>query len=262
MMATSTTKTPFKLVPATRDDVDAIAQISGDAFETDSHTLMKAIWKGKDDHRNGSKTHLSELFDLKKVDVIVARKGIDGEGEVIGCIIWVRRGYPEDEPTTTGDSKEIPTPSTTRVTPFPPPPPPVLPPTPSSPLTIKELEQTTNNAMKHYMDLLMPPGTKCRFIYGLNVAPAYQGQGIGTALLRWGTEKADQDGVFCWVSSSMGAVPAYAKSGFVEVGRLELKLDDYAQGFKWKVTDDEGQVKEQEWGTYVWNWMKRDPIQA
>ncbi|KAF9342660.1 hypothetical protein BGX26_007079 [Mortierella sp. AD094] len=262
-MTTPIAKTPFKLVPATPADVDAIADIAGDAFKTDSHTLMKAIWKGENNHRDGTREDLPRLFSNPKLDIIVARKGIDGTGEILGSIIWMKRDYPENEaPKTDNDSAEISVPSATTTTAtavFPPPPPPVSPSSPSSPLTISELEQTTNNAMTHYMNHLMPPGTKCRIIYGMNVAPAYQSQGIGSALLKWGTDKADQEGVFCWVSSSMGGWPAYAKSGFVEIGRLELTLDDYAQGVKWRVKNHEGEETEQDWGVYIWRWMKRDP---
>jgi GNAT superfamily N-acetyltransferase len=122
-------------------------------------------------------------------------------------------------------------------------------------LSIKELEATTNQAMNHFCDLLMPEGVQCRFIVGMSVAPGYQGQGVGQALMRWGTDQADQDQVYCWVSSSMGGWRAYAKAGFVEVGRLELCLDDYAQGVKWKQEDG----SEKDWGTYFWPYMRRDP---
>ncbi|KAF9106042.1 hypothetical protein BGX27_009341 [Mortierella sp. AM989] len=261
--SSSKTKTPFKLVPATLDDIDAIAEISGDAFKSDSHTLMKAVWRGENHHRDGTKVGMEGLFNNPRLDVIVARKGIDGSGEVLGSIIWARKGYPEDEvPRTDEHTTEIPVvpaPITTTITTLPPPPSPVPAPVPSSPLTISELEQTTNNAMTHYVGYLMPPGAKCRFIYSMNVAPAYQSQGIGSALMKWGTDKADQEVVFCWVSSSMEGTPAYEKAGFVEVGKLELKLDDYAQGVRRKVKSNDGVETEEEWGMYIWRWMKRTP---
>jgi GNAT superfamily N-acetyltransferase len=108
--------------------------------------------------------------------------------------------------------------------------------------------------MSHYVAHLVPEGTACRYIVMMSVAPAYQGLGVGSALLKWGTEKADADGVFCWVSSSMGGYLVFEKAGFVEVGRQALVLDHYAQGVK---TAEGG-----EWGVYVWRWMRRDPIPA
>ncbi|KAF9435828.1 hypothetical protein BGZ76_005431 [Entomortierella beljakovae] len=253
----------FKLVKATPNDVDAIAQISGDAFRTDSHTLLKAVWKGEHNHRDGTKEWISGLFDNPKFDIIVAREGIDGTGKVVGSIIWAKSGYPQAISPGTGTENmdqppENPSQSVLNSTAtLPPPPPPVQPSTPSSPLSIVELEQTTNAAMTHYMDHLMPPGTKCRIICGISIPPEYQSKGIGSALLKWGTDQADQDGVFCCVSSSMSGWPAFAKGGFVEVGRLELNLDDYAQGVKWKKDNNE----ETDWGVYIWRWMKRVPKQ-
>ncbi|KAF9909586.1 hypothetical protein BX616_011126 [Lobosporangium transversale] len=272
----------FKLDSATPADIDAIAQISGDAFLNDTHTLLKAVWQGENNHRDGTKQDLVGLFGKPNVDIIVARQhGVDhndDRGEILGFVIWATWGYPEKNQipmkhnnnnsnqgssfapssTTAGTttSRELPLPP-----PPPPPPSPVLPLSPSSPLTIGELRQTTNNAMVHYSKYIMVPGIKCRYIYGISVAPAYQGQGIGSALLKWGTDKADEEGVSCWVSSSMSGWPAFAKAGFVEVGRLELNLDDYAQGIKRKIRSGEDSVvkREEDWGTYIWRWMRRDP---
>ncbi|KAF9303666.1 hypothetical protein BGZ74_003292 [Mortierella antarctica] len=257
-MALAKIRTPFKLVPATLDDVEAIGEISGDSFLNDTHTLMKAVWKGDNFHRQGFKDFLIDLFGNPRVDIVVAREGADGSGKVLGSIIWAKRGYPENGQAQTSATPA--SPMADSQTMFPPPPPPVQPALPSSPLTVTELEQTTNNAMTHFTDLLMPPGTKCRIICGMSVAPAYQSQGIGSALMKRGTDRADEDGVFCWVSSSMSGWPAYAKAGFVEVGRLELKLDDYAQGVKRKLIDADGKEVEEEWGVYVWRWMRRGPI--
>ncbi|KAF9117628.1 hypothetical protein BGW39_001998 [Mortierella sp. 14UC] len=252
------TRIPFKVVRATLEDVDAIADISGDSFLTDSHTLLKAVWKGKDFHREGSRDYVGSLFSNPRIDMLVAREGVDGEGKVLGSIIWVNRGYPVPGATPEEEvariTKRDSLPKTSSSVRLAPPPAPVQAPE-GQPLTIKELEETTNQAMNHYVELLMPEGCQCRFVCGMSVAPAYQGQGIGSALLKWGTDLADADQVYSWVSSSMGGWPAYAKAGFVEVGRLELNLDDYAQGIKWNQEDG----SEKDWGTYYWPYMRRDP---
>ncbi|KAF9122226.1 hypothetical protein BG015_005622 [Linnemannia schmuckeri] len=252
------TKVPFKIVRATLEDVDAIADISGDCFLTDSHTLLKAVWKGKDFHREGSRDYVRSLFSNPRIDLLVARKGVDGEDKVIGSIIWAKCGYPVPGATQEEEAARIikrdSLPKTSSLVRLAPPPAPVQAPE-GQPLTIKELEETTNQTMNHYVQLLMPEGCQCRFVCGMSVAPAYQGQGIGSALLKWGTDLADKDQVYSWVSSSMGGWPAYANAGFVEVGRLELNLDDYAQGIKW----DQGDGSEKDWGTYYWPYMRRDP---
>ncbi|KAG0295347.1 hypothetical protein BGZ98_001428 [Dissophora globulifera] len=249
-----TTRTPFKIDFATTDDIDAIAKIAGDGFKTDTHTLMKDVWKGNDHHRDRVKEDVQDQLANPRIDVLVARKGADGTGEVIGSIYWARRCYPENDDGSAPAQRD-----TSKATVLPPHPPPVLPASPSSPLTVKELEETTGNAMNHYVSHLMPPGVKCRIIIGLGVAPEYQGQGVGSALMKWGTDKADEEGVYTWVSSSMDGHQAYAKAGYIEVGRLELRLDDYAQGVRRKVKNEDGEEVEQDWGVYIWRWMRRDP---
>ncbi|KAF9410034.1 hypothetical protein BGZ94_001781 [Podila epigama] len=296
-MVTSKPRTLFKLMPAKEQDFDAISDIDGDSFLCDTHTLLKAVWKGKDFHRKGSREMLVDLFANPRVDMIVAREGLDGSGKVLGSIIWGKRGYPETavtetatvvsgqgttgttdiaastasattttaaaSATSTTTSTVTTTTTTTPVSstgPLPPPPPPVQPTEPGAPLTIAELEKTTHNAMLHFVDHLMPDGVKCRYIYSLSVAPAYQGQGIGSALMKWGTDLADKDNVFCWVSSSMSGWTAYAKAGFIEIGRLDLELDNYAQGVKRTIVGPDGmETTSQEWGNYIWRWMRRDP---
>ncbi|GJJ72860.1 hypothetical protein EMPS_05218 [Entomortierella parvispora] len=250
------TKTAFKVVPATVADADAIADISGDSFLDDSHTLLKAIWKGKDFHREGSKERFVSALSNPRFDILVARKGLEGEGEVIGFIMAVRHEYPNPDPEVEAAriaARDALTKRTENdLLPSPPAP---IQASEGQVLTVKELEETTSGAMSHYCGLLMPRGAQCRVIYGCSVAPSYQGQGVGSALMKWVTDHADQDQVYSWVSSSMGAKGAYAKAGYVEVGRLELRLDDYAQGIKWKQEDG----SEKEWGTYFWPYMRRDP---
>ncbi|KAG9061893.1 hypothetical protein KI688_007044 [Linnemannia hyalina] len=252
------TKAPFKIVPATVEDADAMADISGDAFWDDTHTLLQAVWKGKDWHREGSREHLPSLFTNPRIDIRVARKGLVGEGEVIGFIMLAKRGYPNPDATPDEEAARIAVrdslPKSSSAVKLTPPPAPIQA-SEREKLTIKELADTGNQAMNHFCELLMPVGCQCRIINGWNVAPAYQGQGVGSALMRWATDIVDEDQVYCWVSSSMGALQAYAKAGFVEVGRLELRLDDYAQGVKWRQEDG----SEKEWGTYFWPYMRRDP---
>ena len=101
----------------------------------------------------------------------------------------------------------------------------------------------------------MPRGVSCRFIVGLYVAPEYQGQGIGSALMRYGTEKADQDAVFCWVSSSDSGTKAYEANGFQTVETFTVDLDKYAKKDGIRIGPKEGD----KWGEYTWRFMVRQP---
>lgn len=105
------------------------------------------------------------------------------------------------------------------------------------------------------MKILMPEGTKCMIIVGLNVAPEFQSLGVGSALLKWGATVADSYGVFTWVHSSHneGACKAYQKQGFEVIGTLDVNLDDWAPAAP--PDEPEGAV----WGHYVFRYLKRLP---
>ena len=60
----------------------------------------------------------------------------------------------------------------------------------------------------------------------LAVLPEYQGKGIGSKLLQWGTEQADARNARIYVEASIEGYPLYRKYGWHEVDRLEI---DYAQ---------------------------------
>jgi GNAT superfamily N-acetyltransferase len=51
----------------------------------------------------------------------------------------------------------------------------------------------------------------------VGVAPAHQGQGIGRALVAWGLERADHEGVAVSVVSAAGKERFYVQCGFEDV---------------------------------------------
>ena len=66
----------------------------------------------------------------------------------------------------------------------------------------------------------------------LVVDPAAQGHGIGTALVRWVTDKADEQGIYCWLQSSRAAHSLYLKAGYRDVHSFKLDLSEFAPGGK------------------------------
>ena len=64
-------------------------------------------------------------------------------------------------------------------------------------------------------------------LYILVVKPEYQGRGAGRLMIRWGAERADAEGLPCYVDSSPEAVGIYGRYGFGEVNRLVLKGEDH-----------------------------------
>ncbi|KAH8882958.1 acetyltransferase [Thozetella sp. PMI_491] len=224
----------FVIQPAVAEDIDAAAAIAGAAFKTDTHTQLKALFDGPNAQADGKGGALKAWLNHPKIDILVA-KDVDA-GRMLGWIAWCRRGYEGDVDLPMDPPADLPPADT--------------------PKTIALLKERSNHAVVKWSIDFMPEGCRCRFIISLVVDPSYQGMGIGSQLMKWGTEKADKEGVYCWVSSSMGAKAAYEKAGFRVVGKEEEVLDDYAEGKQRKEADG----TDEPWGTYVWWYMKREPL--
>jgi GNAT superfamily N-acetyltransferase len=220
----------INLGPAEIGDAAALAAISAAAFSSDTHTQLKELIRGPS-FESGMCGALESWITSPKIDVIVARDG--SSGEPVGWVAWSSRGLdgapaaPLPEPSADPETAES--------------------------KTVAGLEALTNANMLTWASRLMPAGTRCRYICAVNVAPAWQGKGIGSRLIHWGIDKADAEpGVYCWVQSSMGGWTAFAKHGFVEVGHLKANLDDFAQGHTPVNGDQEA------WGEYIWRYMRRE----
>ncbi|KAJ6440951.1 GNAT family acetyltransferase [Purpureocillium lavendulum] len=238
------------------DDVPAVAQLCGDAFETDRQTEMKGLGKEPFDMK---KYTLESLPGLLKNPRIVVLKVVDEEtGDIMGYCTWGFRGFPPDEMpavegrTQPGDNPPKPAPSSADkndsargAEPTPPAPPETDP--------IKRLEALTGADMDAWMAEVMPEGTRCIFVVGLSVSPKYQGRGVGSTLLGWGTDFCDDKGVFAWVHSSEPAWKMYEKSGFRVIRSLDVDLDEYAP----MPPPNEG--LDAKWGHYVFRYMKYFP---
>ena len=66
----------------------------------------------------------------------------------------------------------------------------------------------------------------------LVISPAHQSRGVGSALVRWGTEQADVCGVPCWLDGSPAAAGVYSRAGFREFGGDDYDLSEFAPGGK------------------------------
>jgi predicted N-acetyltransferase YhbS len=86
----------------------------------------------------------------------------------------------------------------------------------------------------------------------ISVLSAYQGKGIGSGLIRWGTSIADKEGVYSWVHTSDNGRLAFQKMGFREVRKLEVELDDFA-GTMWNE-----EREDERWGRYIFRYMRHD----
>lgn len=238
------------LTEASAADLPAIAETARVAFLSDTHTQLKDLVNGGSWFTSSdAQQWLQSLLDNPRIDIIVARNQQIPPGQsptevypapIAGFSIWGKRNYDD----TTNSAPAAP--------PGPRPPAPMHPSLPvHRPLTVRDLEFIANQSMTDWQGYFCPPSVRCRFVVSCSVRPEYQGRGIGGALLRWGIDKCDDEGVYCWVQSSMGALRAYEAVGFTEVGRLELNLDDFSEGHS--IQDGKG------WGIYVWPYMLRQP---
>jgi len=53
----------------------------------------------------------------------------------------------------------------------------------------------------------------------------YQGKGAGSMILKWGLQKADEDGVESFLEASPAGLPIYERYGWKERGRLVIDLE-------------------------------------
>ncbi|KAK5732437.1 hypothetical protein LTR17_010493 [Elasticomyces elasticus] len=113
---------------------------------------------------------------------------------------------------------------------------------------LAELETATIKHLLDFMTKVQADGSKRIFIISIAVDSRFQGQGVGSSLVKWGTDEADKAGAFSWVHSSEGGWRFYQKHGFKEVDHLTVKLDD------WAVLSPEEQKR---WGEYTWRYGVR-----
>ncbi|KAK7748689.1 hypothetical protein SLS53_000711 [Cytospora paraplurivora] len=119
---------------------------------------------------------------------------------------------------------------------------------------LAQLEEITSSHLANYQKRVMPEDTRCMYVVSIAVHPKHQGRGVGSALVRKGTQRADAESVFCWVHSSEHAAPLFRKCDFEIDDILELDLDAWAG--KMNLEPPAGDDK---WGTYTFRYMVRQP---
>ena len=247
----------FSLQAATLVDVPVMAKVTSDSFKLDRNSQVRDGGKARDD--------LEEMFnsEVASPNCRVLKAVHKETGELMGWCCWGFRGFEAAEvpPLPANDVNDqgymTTEPEELHKT--------ISADKSSEKLPKKEstkdaeetcLEKLTRYDMTHRMEVLMLEGAKCMFIVTLSVSPEWQSRGVASAFLKWGAEKADEAGVFCWVHSSESAWTTYAKVGFEVIGTLDIDLDEYAVG---PPPSKELEGSEGKWGHYIFRYMKRLP---
>jgi hypothetical protein len=232
------------------EDVPEIGQISADAFVNDRQTQMKNLGSKPYDMKEIAMESLPSMLHNRNC---IAIKALDNDsGEIMGYCNWGFRGFkseelpsvegkplPLDSPIKTSNSNKVD--DSTEIKDI------------KEKDPIKQLQALTSADLELWMKEVMPEGTKCLFVIGLSVSPKYQGRGVGSALLRWGTKFCDKKNVFAWVHSSEPAWPMYKKCGFQIIRCLDVDLDKYAP------VSPPNEGTDAKWGHYVFRYMKYFP---
>lgn len=272
--------TTYTIKPAEISDVPLISKMHAHAFLIDRQTQMKALGSRPYDLEElGIDDNLNKLSHPEKCRVI---KAVDNTtGQLVGSCAWLYRCLSKEEIIEAAESTDAELQRQERVK-------------QEAQLALAErqrvaaeakatgsleemswadykavgsrrddpivrLEALTGADMERMQAILEPPNTKCIAVAGLSVDPAFQGRGIGGALLGTLNRVADRAGVHIWVHSSEPGWQAYHKAGFDVVETLDVDLDEYAPVSPpdWYICEEEGK-----WGHYVFRYMKRMPVKS
>lgn len=236
--------------PLTLSDGPQIGLIGKAAFSNDRQTMLKSAISDYD-HEKDAQEPLPYFLSVPQRMTCI--KAVDeASGQMLGYAIWGFRGYTEEEiPTPHGrGAKAVPEPeqeqekekateeqNTKEES--------------SEQDALSRLTTLTDADMRSWMAKLMPPGSKCIFVVTLSVDPAYSSSGVGTALMSWAMDRADEDSVFFWVHASEDSWRFYQKFGFETLGDLKVELDEFADGIQAPFGDGR-------WGSYTFRYMKRE----
>lgn len=259
----SFSESSFSLAPVIPDDIPILSEICGLAVENDRHTMLKAAHPTRPyDHGSGMTGAFEYWLSFPPNRLEVTKAVDDQTGDILGVVSWgMRLDQPDLQPARHEETQDSPAADGNDKTSLGSVKKPVIciskdyAKTDSPDLDpLAQLEDITSSHLADYQKRVMPEGTRCMYVVSITVHPKHQGRGVGSALIRKGTQRADAEGVFCWVHSSEHGAPVFRKCGFEVDDSLELDLDAWAG--KMDIDPPAGDDK---WGKYTFRYMVRQP---
>ncbi|KUI54462.1 hypothetical protein VP1G_01840 [Cytospora mali] len=262
----SSTTSTFTFSPVVPVDVPALTEISGLGFANDRHTLLKTAHPTRPYDHAGGMPESFEYWRSLPPGKLEVTKAVDNEtGQIMGFVCWATKLNKPDGQSA--QQKETQDASTADGNAEGPERKPKLPASATPPDYVKttspdldplgQLEELTSAHFADFQKRMMPEGTRCMYVVGITVHPKFQGRGVGEALMRLGTQRADAEGVFCWVHSSEDGYALYRKCGFEIADTLEIDLDEWARKM-----DIKPPMGDEKWGKYTFRYMVRQPKAA
>lgn len=198
----TTNEFSFLILPATLTDSMQLDVISPFAFESDN-LIQMLIQKGQEQAFLHGYSRL--LMRTAHCTVLNATENVTGK--IVGWAFWCHMSHGE---ATNNDGEDQGT----------------------DPGSIRQNERLIEmeNMKNIYPILEKCKVRKCMVLEYAAVLPLFQKRGIGAALVKWGTAKADAESLPCWALASPAGYRVYERVGFVGVERQSVDLDKYASG--------------------------------
>lgn len=230
----------LRLTPVTSNDIPALVRIHKAAFETDQFCKFMLYGRDKNTHQIRLTKSLASSMSDQAAQVIQALD--NATGQVLGWACWVKKG---EKAVSQDPEPSIPQQDVTQAKM------PAVKEPMSAPMSARqkmvgrmlgdEIKQQESHMKGVYMVLQR-----------LATDPEFQRRGVGSKLVKWGLDRADAEGLPCWlhVSDSDVACRLYEAAGFRQVGHDEYNLDACAA--------ESGSMSSQCWGTYTFRYMVRE----
>ncbi|HWK79716.1 MAG TPA: GNAT family N-acetyltransferase [Thermomicrobiales bacterium] len=213
-----------RIRPATGGDVPAMLDVFAGAFANDPHTRLQIAWQGADAMRRGMDAAMRSWLAAPAAHLLVAEDA--ASLAVLGWACWAEVA-PEREAGPVPGDEQAPAVSTSPIEAL-------------QRLTGDDIRQCQRDVLARYgaVDVLV----------AIAVDPAHQSRGVGSLLIRWGTQRADARDRVCWVHASEAGSRAFARHGFDPHRDLTIELAPFAPP-----GDD------RTWGTVRFRSMTRQP---